>query len=608
MKRIVLALTAVIAFLALSHGARAAGLLPRLDPRLAAALVPGAEPVPVWVEFADKGERGPAELAAALAAAERDLTPACRARRVRAGVSPLVDFLDLPVPARHLTALEAQGLHPYAVSRWLNGAAVRASGGQLARLAALDIVRRVSPAELAAPRPRRPAPAGERTVLPRSAVPARAFGGGVPPEGYGMTAGELARLNVTALHDSGFVGTGVLICMFDEGFNFYAKHSATRNLDVGDRTRDFVRGGADVQDTVSAPWYYQHGQWTLSAVGGNLPGVFVGPAYGARFALARTEDSGSEKPVEMVNWLLASEWADSLGADIISSSLGYLAFPDSAGTSLSYAQLDGHTSIVTRAAEIAAAKGILVVNSAGNSGYSAAPRTLDAPADACGDSMLAVGAVDSTGLRANFSSNGPTADGRIKPDLMAEGVSVLLASASGAPDVYLNLSGTSFSCPLTAGVAACLIQARPAWSLTRLVRAMKYSASRANNPGNYYGWGLVNGLAALNFDTAGVPAGRALLRFAREGANPVRLGREAASFRFGLAAGAEASEYAVRVYDVTGRLVRTLWSGWLNPDGVSRRVSWDGAGDSGRLSRPGLYLLSFEAGRQRTTLRLVAIR
>ncbi len=604
MKRIVLAVLACVALLALPLRGRAAGMLPRLDPRLASALVPAAEPVAVWVEFMDKGEQGPADLAARLAQAERDLPPGSRARRIRTGVTPLVDYLDLPLAPAYLQALAAQGLRPYAQSRWFNGVAVRVAGDALARLAALDCVRRVSPAPLAAPRARRPAPVDEVVMSAPRAGATRALGAA---SAYGMTAGELARLHVTALHDSGFIGTGVLVCMFDEGFNHYTTHTATRNIDVGGRTRDFVSGGTAVQDTVFDPAIHVHGQWTLSAIGGYAPGVFVGPAYGASYALARTEDSGSEKPIEMVNWLMASEWADSLGADIISSSLGYFDFPDSAGTSLTYAQLDGHTSIITRAVEVAAAKGILVVNSAGNAG-AAGPNTLDVPADACGDSMLAVGAVDSLGTRAGLSSNGPTADGRTKPDVMAEGVSVLLASASGLPDAYTRLSGTSFSCPLTAGVAACLIQARPAWSLTQLVHAMKAGASRASTPDNRYGWGAVNGLAALHYDTAGVPEGPTPLRFKLEGDGPVRLAGAPAKFRFGLAAGAEAAEYAVRVYDVSGRRIRTLWNGWLSPGGSANSAAWDGTDPAGRPVCSGVYFACFETGRQRSSIRLVEIR
>jgi subtilisin family serine protease len=602
LKRTVLALLSCLAVLALPLAGRATGLPARLDPRLAPALAAGAEPVTVWVDFADKGEQGPADLASRLARAERDLTPESRARRLRTGVRPLVDYLDLPLAPAYLQALRAQGLEPYGQSRWLNGVVVRAAGEQLARLATLDFVRGVRPAPQAAPRTRQPAAVEEWTMSASPAGVARAWGTGID---YGQTGGEIARLNVAALHDSGYVGTGVLVCMFDEGYNFYAKHSATRTIDVGDRTRDFVRGGTAVQDTVLAPWLYQHGQYTLSVIGGNAPGVFVGPAYGARYALARTEDSGSEKPVEMVNWLMASEWADSLGADVISSSVGYFGFPDSAGTSLTYAMLDGHTSIITRAVEIAAAKGILVVNAAGNAG-AGSNGTLDAPADACGDSMLAVGAVDSLGVRASFSSIGPTADGRTKPDVMAQGVSVLLASASGLPDSYTRLNGTSFACPLTAGVAACLIQARPRWSLAQLVHAMKSSASRAASPDNYYGWGIVDAVAALHADTASVPLSGGPLRFVLQGGTPLRLGHSTVNFSFGMGYGGDPAEYSIRIYDITGRVVRTLWSGRLSPGGAGPGVTWDGTDRSGRRSRPGLYFASLRSSDRHATIRIVA--
>ena len=394
--------------------------------------------------------------------------------------------------------------------------------------------------------------------------------------------------------------------MNDDGFNYFTKHDATRNIDVGTRTRDFVRGGTSVQDTSAgrpAGIYMMHGQWTLSCIGGNLPGVFLGPAFGASYALAHTEDDNSEKPIEMVNWLMASEWADSLGANIISSSLGYFAFPDS-GVSLTYAQLDGHTSIITRAVEIAAAKGILVVNSAGNSGN--VPNTLIAPADADGDSMLAVGAVDSTGAIAGFSSNGPTADGRIKPDLVAKGFNDWLASASGTPSGYTELSGTSFSCPLTAGVAACLMQARPRWTNVQVVHALKLTAARASHPDNQYGWGEIDALAALNWDTAGVVPSAAPVRFALLGANPLRSGATA-RLRFGIGAVSPAARGQVNVIDALGRRVRALWNGWLVP-GAAAEVTWAGTDDAGRAVRPGLYFATFTTGSDRSVVRLALLR
>jgi serine protease AprX len=581
----------------------------RLDPRLAPLLAAGAEPAAVWVTFADKGEAGPSDLAAKLAAAEAALTPEARRRRERAGMRPLVDWLDLPIEPRYVEELQAQGFSPYGQSRWFNGCAVRASGEALVRLASLPFVTGVAPVDLAAPRPARPVPAD----LPQDG-PALdgAFGAlRTSAVAYGQTATQLARLNVPALHDSGYTGAGVMICMLDEGFNYYNKHEATRNIDVGNRTRDFIDGDASVQDTVIAPGYYSHGQWTLSAIGGNKPGRYVGPAFGAKFALARTENSASEKPIEMVWWAMGAEWADSLGADVISSSLGYTTFPDSAGGaySLTWPMMNGHTSIVTRAAQIAASRGILVVNSAGNDGNAPFPANkLSAPSDANGDSVLCIAAVDSFGVRATYSSKGPTYDGRIKPDLAAQGTQVLLASAAGGVNTYTRANGTSFSCPLTAGLAACLIQARPNWSATQVIRALRETATQATHPDTLLGYGIPSGLAAMGWvpDTSDVPGGTSPgLSFTWRGSNPVRPDGWPIALQFAIGSGAPAPA-RIRVYDMQGRIVATPWSGSVAPGHVAT-VAWDGGTDLGPLG-PGLYFLAFESGGDRVTRRLVALR
>jgi subtilisin family serine protease len=577
----------------------------RLDPRLASA-VATAEPVTVWVEFSDKGEAGPADLARRLATAEASLTPEARRRRERAHVSPIVDWLDLPVESGYLDGLRAAGLEPFGVSRWFNRVAVRTTGDRLPALAALPFVQGVAPVERARRAPTEPVePVLEERFAPGVATPAAA------QVLYGQTATQLARLNVPAMHDSGYIGTFVNIAILDDGFNFYRKHEALRTMNVGGtRTRDFVRGIVSVQDTVDNPSWFQHGTMVMSAVGGNKPGRYVGPAHGANYLLARTEYDPTEKPIEMVYWGMAAEWADSLGADIITTSLGYNLFPDSAGMDLTYAMLDGHTSIVTRAASIAARKGILVVCSAGNDGNNpAVGRKVGAPADANGDSVIAIGAVDSLGNRASFSSKGPTVDGRIKPDLTAQGVQVLLASPSGDPNSYVRASGTSFSAPLTAGLAACLMQARPNWPPVWIIEALKRTASRATSPDTLFGWGIPNGLAALRYIPTNlqVPEVRGPLAFAFRAPNPLRAGRDAGEVRIRLGADAPAATCRVRVHDASGRVVRDFDPVSMAP-GSSWSVPWNGEDSRGRLLQPGLYFLSLEGAGRRSTRRVVLLR
>lgn len=604
-------LALVLALAVLAPSARAADLgHGRLDPRLAYALAPGAEPVAVWVEFTDKGATSPRDLVARLAAAEAALTPEARRRREKAHVTPIVDELDLPIEPAYLQSLEAKGYAYYGASRWFNRVAVRTSGDRLAQLGTLSFVRRVAPVELALRRA--PEAALDETTEGLSvASPRRGAAPTAVQVNYGRTLGQIQRLNMVAVHDSGYTGVGVNVCLLDDGFNWYRKHEALKSIPVASgRTRDFVRGVSSVQDTASAfASYFVHGTMTLSALAGRKDGVYMSTAPGCNVILGRTEDDGSEKPIEMVYWAQGAEWADSLGADVISTSLGYNLFPDSAGTDLTYPMLDGHTSIITRAASIAAAKGILVVVSAGNDGNNAAVgRKVSAPADANGDSVIAIGALDSLGVRASFSSKGPTYDGRIKPDLSAQGVAVLLASTSGNPNNYTRASGTSFSCPLTAGVAACLIQARPTWPPVLIIQALKRTASNAATPDTLTGWGIPDGLAALRYrpDTLGVPDGPGPLALAFSGPNPMRPG-QAARVRFALDAGRPASSYRLRVLDAAGRQVRDLGTGALGVGGVIDRT-WSGDDASGRAVVPGLYFLVLDAAGEQRSARVVVLR
>ncbi len=298
---------------------------------------------------------------------------------------------------------------------------------------------------------------------------------------YGTSKGQLTQLKVPQVHNKGFAGQGEIVAIFDSGFR--KDHVAFAGHEIV-AEKDFVFDDNNVSNGQSAD---SHGTSTWSCVNGEAPGTLYGPAYKAKVILASTEDIRSETVVEEDNWVGAVEFADRLGATVISSSLGYTDWylPD---------DYDGVTAVTSRVASMAARKGILVVNSAGNSGPGAS--TLGAPADA--NNILAVGAVTANGSIADFSSRGPTADGRIKPEVVAQGVFTFVAT-DFSTNTFGRSSGTSFSCPLTAGCAAVLFSARQDWTPLQVREAIMKTASQAASPDNTFGYGVVNLLAALDY-------------------------------------------------------------------------------------------------------------
>ncbi|MCF8278501.1 MAG: S8 family serine peptidase [Flavobacteriales bacterium] len=311
---------------------------------------------------------------------------------------------------------------------------------------------------------------------------------------YGLGFNQIDMLGGVSLHDQGFRGEGMLIAILDAGFPNVDQFAAFDSL----RNDNRIVGGWDfVAQTDTIFRNSSHGMSVLSTMAANLPGVLVGTAPKASYLLLRTEDAASESLIELDYWVAGAEFADSAGVDVINSSLGYTTF-DNSTYDFSYADMDGNTTRGSRGADIAASKGILVVNSAGNSGGSAW-QYIGAPAD--GDSVLAIGAVNSEGFIANFSSIGPSSDGDIKPNVCAQGYQAIVVNALG---VVTGENGTSFSGPIMAGMSACLWQANlESATNMEVFHAIEASADRFTHPDKFYGYGIPN-FAKANLMLSGI--------------------------------------------------------------------------------------------------------
>lgn len=548
-------LLSVLAWCVLPGSLRAARISDPLATELAA--MRNHDTTLVWIFFTDKGPGAWQKVSPNL------VTERSARRRTRAGCAA-VDASDLPVAPDYVAAVSRHTVRVRHRSKWFNAVSAVVTKEQIAALSSQPCVASLG-SVLRARRGTRPESAREVGEARPPATPSGFYGG---------AAQQLQQIRVPEVHDAGFTGAGVLVAHFDGGYALL-RHDALRDLHVVAK-RDFV---AHDDDPTEQPLERipQHGDATLSVLGGNRPGVLVGAAYGASFLLARTEEDRSETPFEEDNWVAGIEWADSLGADVSSTSLGYLEYPDRSWT---WENMNGNTTVITRAADEAARRGIVVVNSAGNGGIP--PRsyqnTLVAPAD--GDSVIAVGAVDRQGDRTPWSSMGPTANvvPRIKPDVMALGHWVFVAS-SLAPDAYTLHSGTSFACPLVAGVAALLLEARPSSAPMQIRDALRWTASQADRPDNRFGWGIVDAEAALEV-LRRLDAG-ASVRLAVTSPNPFRA---AAAVRYVLPTEMLASLW---ILDARGRRIRMLHDG-VQAAGDHVLV-WDGLDENGTSVANGVY-------------------
>ncbi len=445
-----------------------------------------ADTVLAWVFFTDKGIFNGSELQTAKRAHAGFLTSRAVARRAKSGVDEL-KYTDLPVVDSYVSEIVAQGVSVRHVSRWLNAASVRVDIKDVDRISALPFVARIQPVAIyhndySAP------------DVPSKQTPQETAQGDHLLS-YGNCYAQLQQIDVPICHDSGYYGQGVIISVFDSGFR--KSHVAFAQAYAEGRVLaewDFVFNDGNVANQGGETSAWDHGTSTWSICGGEYPGKLYGPSYGASFILCKTEDVRSETQVEEDNWEAAMEWVDSIGTDIITSSLTYTDW-------YTYEDYDGNTCVTTIAADIAAANGIIVCNSAGN--YGPNLHTIGAPADA--DSILTVGSVNSSSVISDFSSKGPTYDGRIKPEVCALGENNYRAIASSDIIFGTGANGTSFSCPMVAGAAGVVLSAHPDWSNMQVRQALMKTASQGYSPNHTYGWGIIDTWAAIHYVSVNPP-------------------------------------------------------------------------------------------------------
>jgi serine protease AprX len=400
-------------------------------------------------------------------------------RRIKQGVT--VDERDLPVNNNYIQAIKDVGANVFFTSRWMNGVLVQCDASMVPSFQQLPFVDHV---EFVAPNEKLQSNGRKKKINLRKNNSADGA----------QTQSQLAMLGIPDMHADGFTGGGITIAVLDAGFNGVNvvgpfQHLFDANLINTIVSKDFVYNSDNVFQ------YDEHGTEVLSVIAAQIPDVFTGGAYDANFQLYVTEDDNSEYRIEEYNWLFAAERADSAGADIIQSSLGYYDFDD-ASMNYSKAQMDGKTAVVTKAAQWAADRGIVVVCSAGNEG-NVAWKIISAPADAV--DVLAVGNVDLEGKRNPSSSIGPSADGRIKPDVSALGTGVKVIKPNGS---LSSASGTSLSAPLITSLVAGMWQRFPYLTNKELMGLIRYTASRGKNPDNSIGYGIPNYKSAEAFQAS----------------------------------------------------------------------------------------------------------
>lgn len=397
---------------------------------------------------------------------EKFLSPRSLIRREMQGLK--VDSTDLPLSEKYIKGLEKAGCHVVGGSKWNNTALVHLTDTfSVLGIAALPFVKNVkcvfrSPDSVSVQF--FPSIATD-TVKPNEKEP------------YGEAKGQIEQLNGIRLHEAGYRGKGMLIAVIDGGYKNVDVIPMLKGVKIVG-THDFVYPYKDNLYRLLA-----HGTNVLSCMATNVPGRYIGTAPDAEYLLLRSEYGESESLMEEDSWAMAAEYADSIGADVVNSSLGYAQFDDKS-TNFRHADLDGERTLISHTASMFASKGMILVCSAGNSGADTWKK-ITPPGDA--RDVITVGAIDSKGVNTRFSSIGPSQDGRVKPDVMARGGGAKVVGANG---LITFASGTSFASPICCGMVACLWQALPEKTAKEIIELVRASGDRSQEPDNIFGYGV----------------------------------------------------------------------------------------------------------------------
>ncbi len=496
-------------------------------------------------------------------------------RRNLRGSAPVNVSYDKMPDSSIINQIENTGVKVHVVSRWLDAVSVSGSDEAIARVMTLGYIEQVKP--VASFTGRR----YESSELTESM--AKALSPSVYTAlDYGPSYTQLQLCQIDSLHNLGFSGEGILIGLMDTGYNL--EHPAISDIIDDGRlfgTYDFINNDSDVEDSLDAQ--QSHGTSVWSVIGGYDEGSLIGAAYNAEFFLAKTEMYYDEIEAEEDYWIAAAESMEVAGVDIISSSVGYYDWYDQS-------DMDGDTPAITQAADIAASLGVIVVNSAGNERYSPWG-TIIAPAD--GDSVIAAGGVTSFGTLYSGSSPGPTADGRIKPDISAMAVNVVAANYfSGG---YLTYTGTSFSAPIIAGGIALILEAYPAWDVGTVISNLHLYGTNSGNPDNDTGYGIARFYNMYSQQIA---------NFAGE---PIFVAPHPASdsvvFHFDPPI---TSNSEIIIYTVAGDRVMTI-DIIPDPEGVNKK-SWNAKNFSGDKIASGIYLAYLQGASDYGTIKFAFVK